>query len=189
MSDGTSGSLYGCFCKDAQEWQNRAQRLIFRGRGQPLTPLNECSRMLKKKKNECSRMLQTQGQYLFKTLDIAGVSPHFRSDWLFHTAAPRILLLTVSSAHAKGPASRRLTHPPLTTSRRMTSTFYFPTRSRFSSWGLDFSPAIHSVWIGGCHPFLGLKLAHHLHLIPSLSSPSRFLTHLIAFSPSPILHH
>ena len=178
MSDGTSGSLYGCFCKDAQAWQNRAQRLIFRGRGQPLTPLNECS-----------RMLQIQEQYLFKTPDIAGVSPHFRSDWLFHTAAPRILLLTVSSAHTKGPASRRLTHPPLTTSRWMTSTFYFPTRSRFSSWGLDFSPAIRSVWIGGCHPFLGLKLAHHLHLIPSLSSPSHFLTHLMAFSPSPILHH
>ena len=118
MSDGTSGSLCGCFCKDAQAWQSRAQRLIFRGRGQPLTPLNECS-----------RMLQTQERYLFKTLDIAGVSPHFTSDWLFHTAAPRILLLTISSAHGKGPASRPLTHPPPTMSKWMTRRSYFPTRS------------------------------------------------------------
>lgn len=87
-------------------------------RGSLLTPLNECS-----------RMLQTQEPYLSKTLDIAGVSPHFISDLLSHTAAPRILLLIVSSAHAKGPASRPLTHPTPTTSRLMTRTAYFPTRS------------------------------------------------------------
>lgn len=167
-------------------------------RGSLLTPLNECS-----------RMLQTQEPYLSKTLDIAGVSPHFISDLLSHTAAPRILLLIVSSAHAKGPASRPLSHPPPTTSRLMTRTAYFPTRSlncpntadglvpplpahcssHFSSWGLDFSPAICSAWIGGCHPLLGLRLARHLHFIPSLSSPSHFLTHLIAFSPLPIPCH
>ena len=76
-------------------------------RGSLLTPLNECS-----------RMLQTQEPYLSKTLDIAGVSPHFISDLLSHTAAPRILLLIVSSAHAKGPASRPLSHPPPTTKSR-----------------------------------------------------------------------
>lgn len=34
-------------------------------------------------------MLQTQERYLSKTLAIAGVSPHFRSDSLSHTAAPK----------------------------------------------------------------------------------------------------
>ena len=68
-----------------------------------------------------------QERYLSKTLDIAGVSPCFRSDSLSHTAAPRILLLTVSSALAKGLASRPLTHPPPTMARQMPRTSQFPT--------------------------------------------------------------
>ena len=94
--------MCGCFCKDAQAWQSRAQRLIFRGRGQPLTPLNECS-----------RMLQTQERYLFKTLDIPGVSPHFTSDG--SSSLPYCCPKDSASDHLLGSrqgASFQASHPP-----------------------------------------------------------------------------